>query len=81
LFLLLALRRRRQAAALAHGVSLPTEIVPADSVAAERRELVRAVAELDERFATGALDETTYREQREQQKARLVALARATADT
>jgi hypothetical protein len=37
-------------------------------------------AELDERFASGTLDEAAYRSQRDEQKARLVALARTPAD-
>jgi hypothetical protein len=40
----------------------------------ERVELVRSLAELDERYSAGAIDEATYRAEREQGKARLVAL-------
>ncbi|MBA2448960.1 MAG: carboxypeptidase regulatory-like domain-containing protein [Chloroflexi bacterium] len=40
----------------------------------ERVELLRALAELDERFGVGGIDEDEYRRQRERGKARLVAL-------
>ncbi|HYU17461.1 MAG TPA: SHOCT domain-containing protein [Chloroflexota bacterium] len=40
----------------------------------ERLTLVRALAELDERYAAGEIDESQYREQRQRDKARLVAL-------
>jgi hypothetical protein len=78
-FLGLALRRR-----LAAGPEplepLTTPVEPVRATAtAERAEIVRWVAELDERYARGGLDESEYRAVRAEQKARLVALTRATA--
>jgi hypothetical protein len=78
-FVLLAMQRRRRTnvqaltadAVTAHAAKNDTE-----AGRAERQALVRAVAELDERFAAGALDEASYRAERNEQKARLVALAR-----
>jgi hypothetical protein len=51
----------------------------ASEASAERLALIRAVAELDERFAEGALDEDDYRSSRAKRKARLVELTRAAA--
>lgn len=80
-FLLVAVRRRKLAARGVQAVSATAAGGPDDSVIAQRRSLVRAVAELDERFAAGALDEAAYRAQRDEQKARLVAITRAPADS
>ena len=67
---LIALRRRTSSRTPAPG---PREHEP-EVEACERLELLRALAELDERFAVGAIDEDQYRRQRERGKARLVAL-------
>jgi hypothetical protein len=68
-----AIRRRRRAnAALA-----PAHAPVASGGDLERVDLVRSLAELDERYSAGAIDEATYRAEREQGKARLVALLRA----
>jgi hypothetical protein len=86
---LLALRRgrRRVPAGRAAESAPPTDLAaesasPANlrPASAERLALVRAVAQLDEQFAAGRLDEATYQAERQAQKARLVALARASAD-
>lgn len=45
----------------------------------ERLQLVRSLAELDERFAAGGVDEAAYRAEREAGLARLLALHRASA--
>lgn len=76
LFVVLAVRRRRQTADVA-----PTTVDPSEDIElSERQSLLRSVAELDEQFASGALDEDDYRARRDEQKARLMALARSSAD-
>lgn len=76
-FVLFGVRRRQLAARAASSqVAEAAATVETASITAERQALVRTVAELDERFAAGALDEAAYRAQRDEQKARLVALAR-----
>lgn len=50
-------------------------------VATERLDLVRAVAQLDEQFEAGDLDEAAYRAERAKQKARLLGLTRSTVGT
>lgn len=79
-FVLLAIRRRRAAgaaeapsepAAAAAAVGRAAEVTASD---VERLRLVRALAELDERYAAGTLDEGAYRAEREAGKRRLVAL-------
>jgi hypothetical protein len=78
-FLGLAVQRRAAAGPEPVATTdVPTERVVPKSTA-ERAELVRAVAELDERYAQGSLDEAEYQAARTEQKARLVELTRATA--
>ena len=73
--LILALRRLR--------INVPPPALEQPSRAArpspERAALVRAVAELDERYAAGSLDEFVYRAERADQKARLMALSQPAA--
>jgi hypothetical protein len=75
----LGLAQRRRLAAGPEPVeplTAPVEVaLPAATP--ERAEIVRWVAELDERFARGGVDEAEYRAARAEQKARLVALTRA----
>ncbi|MCC7367631.1 MAG: hypothetical protein IT306_04375 [Chloroflexi bacterium] len=77
-FVILAVRRRRQAAGVSNAGE-PADLSD-DPVLAERHSLLRSVAELDEQFAAGSLDQETYQARRGEQKARLVALTRASAD-
>ena len=49
------------------------------SPSADRAELVRAVAQLDERYAHGDLDEAAYRAERTRQTSRLLDLSRSAA--
>jgi hypothetical protein len=67
--LLLALRRR---SAVPVGEMTPIEQAAPDD--AERLSLVRSLAELDERYEAGGVDEAEYRATREAGKARLLAL-------
>lgn len=74
-FLTLAVRRRRATQATESGQAtlasrLPTQAQPS----LERLGLIREVAELDERFEAGGLDEAAYRAEREAKKARLLML-------
>jgi hypothetical protein len=57
----------------------PSPVADSSADPAERQALVRDIALLDEQFASGALDEPTYRAQRDERKARLLALSRASA--
>jgi hypothetical protein len=79
-FVLLAMRRRKRGAVTDAGTRETAVDGAQNAVLVERQALVRSVAELDERFAAGSLDEDAYREQRDEQKARLVALSRSPAD-
>ncbi|MGE3909750.1 MAG: hypothetical protein AB7K36_10375 [Chloroflexota bacterium] len=79
--LLLSLRRRRSMqAAEQETEELAADAADTSAAITERQALIRAVADLDERFAAGGLDEETYRTRREEQKARLMSLTRAPAD-
>ena len=62
--------RRRSARPLAEA----TALTPAPVGEAERLRLVRSLAELDEQFAAGQLDEGEYRAERDREKRRLVEL-------
>ena len=81
-FLLIAIWRRspspsrqaREGRAPASAVIAPAPSPPANS---DRAALVLAVAQLDEQFASGGLDEAAYRTARAEQKARLVAMTRS----
>jgi hypothetical protein len=78
----MAIRRRvRQAPSpAAGGREVPSVAVSAAvSPDAERLALVKAVAELDERFAAGGLDPAAYDAERARQKAKIVALTRSSA--
>ena len=78
-FLLLAVWRRRTGSP-AQLAQPAAEIAPtAAPDSAERLALVRAVAQLDERFAAGDVDESAYRAERAERKARLLALAQSSA--
>ena len=68
----LAVRRRRKSA---DGAETPHE--PASDGPAERLRLVRALAELDERFSAGEIDEEWYRAERSRGKERLLAVSGA----
>jgi hypothetical protein len=74
-FLVVAVRRRwssPEASSLAD--SLPTN-GSATVDEAERLALIREVAQLDERYAAGGVDESSYRAERAEHKARLLALS------
>lgn len=73
-FLILALRRRRVDASAPGSRSLAPAPVRPPVASPGRAALVLAVAELDERFASGAIDEAAYRAERADRKARLLAL-------
>jgi hypothetical protein len=82
LLLALSIRRRSLAAAATSPAAAPSgggfgalPAVPAP----ERLALLRSVAELDERFESGEVEEATYRSERETYKAQLVAMSRTTA--
>jgi hypothetical protein len=51
------------------------------TISSERMTLVRAVARLDEEFEAGTIAELTYRVERAEQKARLLALTQSSAET
>ena len=73
--LVAVLRRRRARARIVDACPLPSrreENAPAPG----RTELLRAVAELDERFVAGEIDEPRYRQERQLAKERLIALAK-----
>jgi hypothetical protein len=74
--LIVAIRRRTSDSA----ATVPTA-EGAGSRDAERAELVRSLAELDERFAAGGVDEAEYRARREAEKARLLTLVAATPES
>lgn len=78
-FLALALRRRVAAGPDPTTQEEPARAPTAPASTVERAALVRAVAELDTRFADGGLDEEAYRAARAEQKARLLELTRAAA--
>jgi hypothetical protein len=77
--LVVAVRRRQQS------VPSPVEVRPSETVtlslpaSAGRQALVQAVAQLDEQFESGAIDEAAYRAERAEKKARLLALTRSSA--
>ena len=75
--LVLGLRRRRTDAQRPVVAPSPETVVPTPAVSPERASLVRAVAELDERFAAGGIDEAAYRAERADRKARLLALTQS----
>lgn len=77
-FLLTAVGRRRTEAPTP-AVGLPVDSPGAVPSIAERQALVRAVAQLDERFEAGGIDEAAYRAERAARKARLLALTRSSA--
>jgi hypothetical protein len=76
---LIAVRRRRTASQSAPVGAVPAESTP-PLVQGERQALVRTLAELDERFDAGVLDESEYRAEREAGKARLLALVASAPD-
>jgi hypothetical protein len=77
LMLAIAVRRRRVRSALPPETPANTE-APRPSANGERQQLIRSLAELDERFEAGDVDEAAYRSEREAGKARLLALVAST---
>jgi hypothetical protein len=74
-FLSFAIVRRRRVPTLAPEVDQVSATAAPVAASAERLELVRAVAQLDDRFEAGDLDEALYRAERAEQKARILALS------